>query len=479
MNEKVLTPPAPVLLVDDEPPWLRSLSVTLRRSGGINHILQCSDSREVMGMLARQKVSLVILDLTMPHVSGEELLAGISRDFPGIPVIILSGLNQVDTAVRCIKSGAFDYFVKTTEQERLVAGVQRALAFRQIDLERRNLKDRFFGDRLEHPAAFADLVGNSPRLHAICQYIEAIAASSEPVLITGESGVGKELIARAIQKVSRPEKPFVAVNVAGLDDNMFADTLFGHLKGAFTDAAMARAGMIERAKGGVLFLDEIGDLGQASQVKLLRLIQEGEYYPLGSDTPCKLNARLVFSTNHDLKAREADGEFRRDLFYRINAHHINVPPLRERSEDIAPLLEHFLAEAARELKKTVPTIPRELVTLLGTHPFPGNARELRGMVFNALSLHRSGVLSMNAFRKALGQQPPAPAADPPLTVDPESNRDLFQRAGRLPTLTEAGDLLVEEAMRRSRNNQSIAAGLLGISRQALSKRLKKKSSSPP
>jgi DNA-binding NtrC family response regulator len=258
--KKHLYPSFSVLLVDDEMPWLRSLSMALGGEGGITNVIQCQDSRQVMDILGRHDVGLVLLDLTMPHLSGQELLAGISESFPSVMVIVITALNQVDGAVRCMKAGAYDYYVKTNDMERIVTGVLHAV--RTIELQRESLevRSRFFSDRLEMPEAFSDTITISKSMFAIFRYIEAITVSKQPVLITGESGVGKELIAKALFNVSRYDVPMVTVNLAGLDDNMFADTLFGHKKGAFTGAEEPRRGLVEQADATILFLDEIGDL---------------------------------------------------------------------------------------------------------------------------------------------------------------------------------------------------------------------------
>ena len=266
------------------------------------------------------------------------------------------------------------------------------------------------------------------------------------------------------------DKPLIAVNVAGLDDMVFSDTLFGHVKGAYTGAEGVRKGMVEEAADGVLFLDEIGDLSAASQVKLLRLLQEGEYYPLGSDTPKKCVARIVVATNHDLQRMEAQGVFRRDLLFRLSTHRIALPPLRERKEDLPALLDHFLEEAASAFGKKLPTLPPELLTLLHAYHFPGNIRELRAMVQDAVSVHVKGVLSMERFREAMkisGSSVPAVAEN-----FPESQFDI-RFPERLPTIKEMTRLLIAEALERAQGNQSQAAQLLGITHQALNQRLKK------
>ena len=456
-----------VLLVDDEVSFLRSLSIALERLGGINHIHRCQDSREAMDIIAREPIGLVLLDLTMPHLSGEALLQQIVEEYPEVGVIIISGLNQLETAVNCIRLGAYDYFVKTTENERLIEGVRRAIRLQEIRLENQELRKRFLTDTLERPEVFSNIVTQNKGMRSVFQYLESVSASNQPVLISGESGVGKEQIANAIHTLSNRIGPLVCVNVAGLDDNVFADTLFGHHRGAFTGADKARAGMIEQAADGTLFLDEIGDLSQPSQVKLLRLLQEGEYYPLGSDRPKQIRARVVVATHQDLEQKQLTGEFRKDLYYRLRIHQVEIPPLRRRQDDIALLLEYFLADAAEELGKSKPTIPKELPILLANYSFPGNVRELRSLAFDAMSQHRTRMLSMAVFRRVLDQDIP--------TQDPDSDSDnmLFSPNHPLPTLQEVGDLLVNEAMQRAQGNQSLASRLLGISQPALSKRLKK------
>ncbi len=457
-----------VLLVDDEAPWLRSLRLTLERSAGITNITTCQDSRAVMELLEQSEIGLVLLDLNMPHLSGDQLIGMIAERHPEIAVIVISGMNQIESAVNCIKQGAFDYFVKTVEEDRLVSGILRAIRMLELERQNREMSSRMLSGELKHPSAFAGIVTTDRTMHAIFSYIEAVALSTEPLLIMGESGVGKELIAKAAHTLSGCQGQLVSVNVAGLDDVVFADTLFGHMRGAFTGADQPRRGMIEEAADGTLFLDEIGDLSIASQVKLLRLLQEGEYFPLGSDRPKRLKARVVVATHQNLSLKQENGTFRRDLYYRLCTHMVHVPPLRERKGDLPPLLDHFLEEAARILGKKKPTPPRELLQLLATYSFPGNVRELKALVYNAVSVHRDRVLSMDTFMKTI--IPQETKQSQPVVTRPEKN--LFAGLERLPTFGEAAELLVEEAMSRANGNQTIAARLLGISQPALSKRLK-------
>ena len=461
-------PIKPILLVDDEPAWTHSLTLSMRVSAGINHVISCHDSRDAMGLLKDHDCSLVLLDLTMPYIAGETLLATIVESYPDVPVIIISGMNQVETALRCVKAGAADFYVKTDERERVVSGIVRTLKLAHLQAENRDLAATLLAGDDVTPDPFAAIVTNSPKMRGIFSYLQAISKSYEPILISGESGTGKELIAQAIHQLSRPDKPWVAVNVAGLDDVVFSDTLFGHVKGAYTGADKNRQGMIEAAADGVLFLDEIGDLSIASQVKLLRVLQEGEYYPLGSDQPRKNRARIVAATNQNLATKEADGSFRRDLHYRLCSHRVEIPPLRERKEDILVLLDLFLGDAAESMEKKKPTIPAELPQLLSTYHFPGNVRELRALIYDAVSVHGGGVLSMKRFDGVIGGQEPLATHKMSAASDPKK----VQFSEALPTLKEVSWLLIEEAMERAQGNQSIAARLLGVTPQALSKRLK-------
>jgi DNA-binding NtrC family response regulator len=370
-----------------------------------------------------------------------------------------------------MKQGAFDYIVKPVEKSRLVSSVKRGIELRELHRENQQLKARILSDRLSRPEAFADIITISPAMRSIFQYIEAIAPSPRPVLITGETGVGKELVARAVHTLSNRKGSFTPVNVAGLDDHVFADTLFGHKKGAFTGAMEGRPGLLERAGGGTLFLDEIGDLSAVSQVKLLRLLQEGEYLPLGSDLAKRSDARIVVATNQDLEAARNSGRFRKDLYYRLCGHRLQIPPLRERPEDLPVLLEHFLEKAANSLGKKKPTPPEELLKLLAAYHFPGNIRELESMVYNAVSIHTAGKLSMDAFKSDIFKTQPGLAGEAARPIDAGDGAMVFPDP--LPTLKQAEQLLVDEALRRSSGNQAIAAMMLGITRQALNKRLKK------
>ena len=457
-----LFPDNPILIVDDEESVIMSLSNTLK-SNGINNIISCQDSRDVMGLISSTELEVILLDLSMPHIPGAELLYEIHDSYPHIPVIIVTGTNEVITAVDCMKAGAFDYMVKAVEENRLVSGIKRAIEIRKLKREYSDLKAKLMADKLTCPQAFTHILTQNKMMHSIFLLVESIAKTNEPVLIIGETGVGKNLIAKAIHDVSGRKGPFIDINVAGFDDMMFADSLFGHKKGAFTGAVESRNGLVHQARGGTLFLDEIGDLTLPSQVKLLKLLDTREYYPLGSDLAKRTDARIVVATNRGLDKLMDSEKFRKDLYYRLSTHEIRVPPLRERKEDLPLLLGYFLGEAARELERKEPLVPRELLSLLYTYHFPGNIRELRSMIFDGVSKQASKTLSLASFKEAIGISAQRVQVKPP--------EKLLVFAEKLPTIKEGTELIIAEAMRRAQGNQSIAAGLLGITHQALNKRL--------
>jgi DNA-binding NtrC family response regulator len=338
---------------------------------------------------------------------------------------------------------------------------------RALQAELVSLKARVLEETPHEHTAFAEIVTQARSMFAIFRYIEAIAPSSQPVLITGETGTGKEIVARALHRLSRRPGELVTVNSAGLDDTVFADTLFGHTRGAFTGADRPRDGLVSVAGDGTLFLDEIGDLSITSQVKLLRLLQDGGYYQLGADRPHQSRARIVVATNRDVAADVAAGTFRNDLYYRLRTHHFELPPLRARQDDLPLLVTHFVERAASTLGKAQPAVPPALYTLLKSHPFPGNVRELEAMVFDAVARGQGSVLSLQSFKDAIGagSQIPGetPKAGPPKPIELSGDR--------LPTLQEAEETLIDEALIRAEGNQGIAASLIGLSRQALNKRL--------
>ena len=459
-----------VLVIDDDEAMLKSVARVLRTEG-FGEALLCRDPREAEDLMETHRVGTVLLDLVMPYIPGERLLASIMSRYPNVSVIVVTATNDVETAVRCVKMGAVDYLVKPVNFSRLLAVVTQAL--RQYDLraENRRLQDMIREPQLHRPECFAAFATRSPAMHALFRHVEAVAPSSEPVLIVGETGVGKELVAQALHAASGRSGELLAVNVAGIDHTAFADTLFGHVKGAFTGADRDREGMIERVNNGTLFLDEIGDLDIDMQTKLLRLLQEGEFYPLGADQCHRSRCRVIAATNRDLRARMRENRFREDLYYRLHGHLIRVPPLRERPGDLALLIERFLKEASDALGKPMPTVPKELVVHLSAYAFPGNIRELRAMVMDAVTRHDKGILSLAAFHEHMDQASKTAGQD---TVTHESNLINASPAHELPTLEEATQHLIADALKRVDGNQGAAARLLGISRRTVSRYLRER-----
>ncbi len=462
-----LYPSSPVLLVDDEQQVLDGAALSLRLNG-ITNTIKCSDSREVEAMLGEREISVVLLDLLMPHCTGQQLLPRIRSIAPETAVIVLTAVNEVETAVGCMKAGAYDYLLKPVRNEDLSACVRRSLECWELRSENRRLRESLLSDMPEDLSPFSGIITRNRSMQSLFKYIGAIAPTSMPVLITGETGTGKELMARSVHECSGRSGGFVAVNVAGLDDNLFSDTLFGHVKGAFTGAITPRPGLIAKATGGTLFLDEIGDLAPESQVKLLRLLEDRSYYPIGSDSPRTTDARIVVATNRTVDSLRADGDFRDDLFFRLRTHHVHIPPLRDRRDDLPLLVEHFLDQAARDMEKNRPTPPREIESILGAYAFPGNVRELKGLIFDAVGRHTGGVLSLESLKSSIL---------PPQSESAESLLDSVTRVkfgDQLPTIREVEEALVEEALRRSQGNQTVASQFLGITRSALNKRINKK-----
>ena len=459
-----------ILLIDDEQGELDAYSLLLETMG-VKNIVTLNDSRLVLKTLDNCQASLVFLDLNMPKVSGMEVLKELRGKRPDIPVVIITASSEIETAIECLKLGAHDYLIKPIDLKTFSSALRNALEIGILRNEVLSLKGINFDSGEKRSKAFEHIVTCSSQMLAIFKYIEATALSGLPTLILGETGSGKELLAKAIHDVSGLPGEFVAVDVSGLDDNLFSDTLFGHRKGAFTGADSNRPGMIEKAKNGTLFLDEIGDLNEPSQVKLLRVLQEQIYYPLGADEPQQSNARIVTATNRDLsKLAGQEGAFRMDLYYRLSTHLIKVPSLRERPEDIPLLIQNLMVQAAELMNKKVPEISGNAVDALCRHHFFGNVRELKAYIFDAVALCRDHEITDESIIKRLEG-----AVVPQLERAANTN-PLESIFGHFPTLSELGDYAVKLALMVSNNNQSQASRLLGISRQAMHKRVKKNSS---
>jgi DNA-binding NtrC family response regulator len=460
--------PIKLLIIDDEMDFRESIALYFSDAGFI--VFEAANGHEGLDVFERERPDIVFTDLRMPVMDGFGVISGINSLSPDTPIIVISGAGLVKEVIKAMRLGARDYLVKPIlEMDELQLVMMRALRENSLLKEIDSLKDELLSGQLRHPEAFTAIKTQNATMIAAMQYLEAIAVTLQPVLITGETGTGKELLAQAVHKISGRKGHFVAVNAAGLDDQMFADTLFGHVRGAFSGAEQRREGLLVQSAGGTIFLDEIGDLHEVSQIKLLRLLQEGEFYPLGSDAPKKTDARIIAATHRDLRGMVKEGTFRSDLYYRLFAHQIRIPPLRERKNDIPLFLDCFLQDAAEVFNKKKPTPPPELCSYLAAYGFPGNVREMKAMVFDAVAKHNKGVLSIESFRQSIGAEFSVTAP-----VHTTSKRSIILRDGdeeRMPTLDEAEAVLIEQALNLASGNQGIAASHLGISRNALNKRI--------
>jgi DNA-binding NtrC family response regulator len=455
-----------ILVVEDEKYVRDSLTAYLADIGF--RVLEAENGQDGLALFRSCHPDIVMTDLRMPVMDGFALVEAVASESEFTPIVVVSGVGAVDEAVRAMRLGAWDYLAKPIMnfeelQITLESCLERARIKQELERLRRHLSDGTLGDE----SAFGSIVTASPRMRALFLYLESVAPSRQPVLISGETGTGKELVARTVHTLSGVSGPFVAINLAGLDDTMFSDTLFGHQRGAYTGADRAREGLIRQASGGTLFLDEIGDLSPGSQVKLLRLLQEGEYLPLGADKVQMSDARIVTATHADLKSRMEQGSFRPDLYYRLCSHRVELPPLRDRPEDLPLLTEHFLEKAAAMLGKPAPAAPAELNRYLAAYRFPGNIRELESIIHDAVARSGSRILPLESLVAVIGSDLRVPAAPAPIT----SHCPVCPFGEKFPTLKGAEDLLIAEALRLADNNQRLAAAYLGITRQALNKRL--------
>lgn len=456
-----------ILVVDDDRDFLNEVRLMLV-SNGAGKVVTLNDSRRVLDELEQGGIAVLLLDWVMPHKTGADLLPVVVRTFPQVPVVVMTAVSDLETVVGCIKQGAFDYITKPLDSNRVLSAVHRALQISELAIQNQQLMGYLLGEPLAHPEHFGTILTVSERMQALFKIAETIAATRQPVLITGETGVGKELFAQAIHKSSGLTGDFVPLNVAGLDEFMFTDTLFGHKKGAYTGAHESREGLLAKAQGGTLFLDEIGDLSLESQVKLLRLLQEHEYYRLGSDALLKSDARIIAASNRDFASLISQGSFRQDLYHRLCFHEIRIPPLRERREDVVPLVEYYVREAAGNCGKNPPELSRELCLALMKYDFPGNVRELISKVNGAVTLNSSGALTLRDF-------PGLPLSEERSTrkvrVAFDGHYRLQATFEEFPSVDDMERLLIDEALKATGGNKSAAAELLGISRPTLNRKL--------
>ncbi|KTR04295.1 Fis family transcriptional regulator [Aureimonas ureilytica] len=445
-----------ILIVDDEERLLDVLSGMLEGFGYT--VLQAGGAVDALAQLSRESVDLVLTDLRMPGLSGRELLAEIRRTHPILPVVVMTAFATLRDAVQLIKDGAFDYIGKPIEFEELEATVANALrlhdALRDNDRLRQELEGRY---RIE------GLVGTSPRMQEVMKEITEVAPSRTTVLVTGESGTGKEVVARAIHfNGPRRAKPFVAVNAAAIPEQLLESEFFGHVKGAFTGATANRIGRFAQADGGTLFLDEIGDMPLALQAKILRVLQERQFEPLGSHQTRQVDVRIVAATNRDLKRMVAEGHFREDLFYRLAVFPIALPPLRERREDVPLLLRRFAEEIGPQVGRRAVAFSPEAEALLMRYDWPGNIRELQNCVERSLLSSRGPVIGAADLPPYVAQRPAIPSdAAPAFPIDLDEALDTFEKGRILAALKETGGVQVE------------AARLLGINERSLWHRIKK------
>ena len=409
-----------ILIIDDEPVQRRLLDASVRRMG-LNSLL-AESGEEALDILAAGSapVAVVVLDLVMPGMDGIAALTAMRERGHQMPVIVQTAQGGIETVVRAMRAGAFDFVVKPVSPERLQTAIGQALRMGAVDSRKREKR------REGAPGGFSNFICASPRMKSVLAMAAKAARSNIPVLVEGESGVGKEVVARAIQGASdRSGKPFVTVNCGALPENLVESILFGHEKGAFTGAMDKHVGKFEEANGGTLFLDEIGELPLDMQVKLLRAIQEGEIDPVGARKPVKVNVRLVSATNRDLMKEVAAGRFREDLFYRLNVLPLTVPPLRDRREDIAPLAIHFASHFASEQGRAdVEGITPRALAMLGAYDWPGNIRQLENAIFRAVVLSEGGQLTEADFPQIAAQiegfvlPDPGSEPGPPLAPEP-------------------------------------------------------------
>ena len=468
--ERKRYPEKPLLLVDDEEDVLLSYK-KIFKINKINNLIMCTSGCYAIELLQNRDVSAILLDLSMPKMPGNEVLQVVKQSWPGIPVIIVTGSNRVETAVECMKNGALDYMVKPVEESRLLSGIRNALELCNLQHENHALIKQILSAKSPQQDFFSSIITVNDKMRSLFNYIEAVAPLGRSILITGESGVGKELVADAIHRASGRKGKFVPVNVGGLDDSMFSDTLFGHCKGAYTGANTERQGLVEQATEGTLFLDEIGTIDKASQVKLLRLLQENEYYRLGSDFHSTANTTIIAATNDDLSKLIKNDVFRSDLYFRLSTHQIRIPPLRERSDDIPHLVDFFCNSICTLINRSICRLSKEAYALLGRYQYPGNVRELQSMLFDAISRTSSDIIEKVFFEGYIQMQMQVFGEN---LLNTRTHSPSIIYAGGFPTMSEIQDFFINKAMEKANGNQTVAAKLLDISQSTLSKRARRK-----
>jgi DNA-binding NtrC family response regulator len=482
-----------ILIVDDDPAQRRLLQAAVERNGFHTRTAD-TGAQAVAAVETHADIDIVLLDLVMPGMSGQEALKEIRMRRADLPCIVLTASGGIDTVVQAMQAGACDFFVKPASPERIMVSIRNALEMSNLKTEVVRMKKRASGQ-----LSFDDMVANAPVMAPVVRMGRRAAASNIPVLITGESGVGKEVLARAIQGASeRAGRPFVTVNCGAIPENLVESILFGHVKGAFTGATDNHAGKFVEANGGTLFLDEVGELPLDTQVKLLRVLQEGEVDPVGAKRPVKVDVRIISATNKDLAKLVADGRFREDLFYRLNVFPIEAPPLRQRTEDLTTLVQRFIARFNAEEGRNVRGASTATMQMLLAYAWPGNVRQLENAVFRAVILCESDLLQPEDFPQIAGLKPltaandgacaemPAPANDHHVEVAHASFTQAMQAAaevavapvnvfdaeGHLRHLEQIERDLIELAIDHYAGHMSEVARRLGIGRSTLYRKLR-------
>ena len=442
-----------ILIVEDDAAMREMLREALADDGYA--VETAADGRQGVERVRKGGIDLVVSDVKMPDLDGLDLLREIKAVTPSPHVITITAFGSIDTAIRAVKLGAFDYITKPFQVDQLILSVEKALAERQLRSEVARLRDE-----VQRSYRFDNIIGKSSAMQEVFTLIRRLAGSAASVLVTGESGTGKELVAKSIHWNSpRKDRPFVAVNCAAIPDTLLESELFGHKRGAFTDARADRPGIFVEADGGTIFLDEIAELSPALQAKLLRVLQEREIRPLGAARSERVDVRVIAATNRDLGARLSDGQFHQDLYYRLNVIQLQLPALRHRPEDVLPLCEHFLAASAARAGKEIRGLHEAAKKALLSHGWPGNVRELENVIERAVALAETSMVRLDDLpaelreRKAADHDPVALALARGLTLD-ELERDYIQRV----LLAEGG-------------NKTRAAQRLGLDRKTLYRKL--------
>jgi DNA-binding NtrC family response regulator len=438
-----------LLIVDDEKNIREGLAASLEMDG--YDVVNAADGDEGWQRFGKGDIDLVISDLRMPGMSGEELMRRIGAETPGVPVIILTGHGTVENAVEAMREGAYDFLTKPVNLDRLSLLVKRALANRELALRHRRLEE----DQGQHKQ-FETIIGTSAPMRRVFETISRVAPARASILITGESGVGKELVADAIHELSpRKGKPLIKVHCAALSESLLESELFGHEKGAFTGAVSRKRGRFELANEGTLFLDEIGEIDQNLQIKLLRVLQEKEFERVGGEETIETDVRIVTATNKDLKAEISKGNFREDLYFRLNVVNIHVPPLRERKDDIPLLISSFLKEFALENGKTIEGIHEKARFRLYAYQWPGNVRELRNCIESAVVMAKGAMITEDDL--------------PPTLLSKNDESSIRIPLGT--SLEESEKIIIRDTLSFNKGNKSKTAESLGIGRKTLHRKL--------